>query len=190
MCRLGWLIRRSGIQLVGDLHDHRVQFAAPLLIAQRNRAQGGVGFHLADGAFADLVHVGAQQLGEAHRYRGAARMPGPQLLLDQLDQFLDLRRFDQEVVHLALDRRQGALEGRKAGENEVDAIRLGPPHGADHGEAVAGLSDVEVRDQDVEGTGGHLHQRLRHRSRAADLESMHPQDRRKGNPEARLVIHE
>ena len=86
--------------------------------------------------------------------------------------------------------RQGALEGRKAGENKVDAIRLGPPHRADHGEAVAGLSDVEVRDQDIEGAGGDLHQRLGHRGRAADLESMHPQDRRKGKPEARLVIHE
>src|ERR1051326_8192170 len=54
---------------------------------------------------------------------------------------------EQIVVHLTANCLQCGIEIGIAGENECCRFRLHTTHGAHHGKAVAGLSNVEVRKQ-------------------------------------------
>src|SRR5207302_4810563 len=84
-----------------------------------------------------------------HRYR-RVRSAFSELAFDRLHQQLDLRRLHQIIVNLAADRLEGSFKAGVSGEDQCDAFRLCAPHGANDGEAVTGIPDVQVRNEDVE----------------------------------------
>jgi hypothetical protein len=67
-----------------------------------------------------------------------------------LTRLIRAQRLDQDLVGLLQDRRSGLLHLGKGAADEGDRLWIGVAHGADHGEAVAGLGHVQVADQRVE----------------------------------------
>src|SRR3954462_10441423 len=103
-------------------------------------------FHRGKPVFSDVFLLLMYKVRQSLKTNMPLRRAVCQLRFYGLYQQGDFCWFCQEIIHLLADGLQRRLEIGVARQNERDSLRMGSPHGADYGEAITRLTNVEVGD--------------------------------------------
>src|SRR3954447_24550716 len=99
--------------------------------------------------FGDFAGIVPQNVTYSLKRYQQVRTSRLQMLLDCGDQLIRAGGLNKVIVDLAANRLQRGLKRREAGKYQRDARWLSATHCTHHGESIARVSNVEIRDENV-----------------------------------------